>query len=421
MSLSLFIARRLYREEGGRRQASRPAVLIAMAGIAIGLAVMIVAVSIIVGFKSEVRSKVAGFGSHLRLSGLEGGANAYESNPVVADDSLMAWVAARPGVKHVQRYSMKPGMLKTDDAFMGMMLKGVGPEYDLGFLRRHLVEGEVPQFSDTASAGRVLVSRAMAGKLRLKPGDKLDTYYLSNGGGSGGDVRARRLQVAGIYETNFTEYDNLFILADLCLVNRLNGWKPGQVSGLEVELSHYGQLDAATWELGAQLGGCADRYGAEYCVRNVEQLNPQLFAWLGILDVNVWVILALMTGVAGFTMISGLLIIIIERTSMIGLLKALGARDGLVRRVFLWLSVFLIGKGMVWGNVLGLGFYLLQSLTGVFKLDPATYYMDTVPVSLNLWIFFALNAGTLLISVCMLLGPSYLIARIRPAGALRYE
>ena len=421
MSLSLFIARRLYRDEGGRRQASRPAVLIAMAGSARGLAVMIVAVSIIVGFKSEVRSKVAGFGSHLRLSGLEGGANAYESNPVVADDSLMAWVAARPGVKHVQRYSMKPGMLKTDDAFMGMMLKGVGPEYDLGFLRRHLVEGEVPQFSDTASAGRVLVSRAMAGKLRLKPGDKLDTYYLSNGGGSGGDVRARRLQVAGIYETNFTEYDNLFILADLCLVNRLNGWKPGQVSGLEVELSHYGQLDAATWELGAQLGGCADRYGAEYCVRNVEQLNPQLFAWLGILDVNVWVILALLTGVAGFPMISGLLIIIIERTSMIGLLKALGARDGLVRRVFLWLSVFLIGKGMVWGNVLGLGFYLLQSLTGVFKLDPATYYMDTVPVSLNLWIFFALNAGTLLISVCMLLGPSYLIARIRPAGALRYE
>ena len=413
MSLSFFIARRLYREEGGRRQASRPAVLIAMAGIAIGLAVMIVAVSIIVGFKSEVRSKVAGFGSHLRLSGLQG-ASAYESNPVVADDSLMAWASSRPGVKHVQRYSMKPGMLKTDDAFMGMMLKGVGPEYDLGFLRQHLVEGEVPQFSDTASAGRVLVSRAMAGKLRLKPGDKLDTYYLS-------DVRARRLQVAGIYETNFAEYDNLFILADLCLVNRLNGWKPGQVSGLEVELSDYGQLDAATWELGAELGGYADRYGAEYCVRNVEQLNPQLFAWLGILDVNVWVILALMTGVAGFTMISGLLILIIERTSMIGLLKALGAGDGLVRRVFLWLSVFLIGKGMVWGNVLGLGFYLLQSLTGVFQLDPATYYMDTVPVSLSPWHLLLLNAGTLAASLLMLVGPSFLIARIHPAHSLRYE
>ncbi len=408
----------MYRAESGRRQASRPAVLIATAGIAIGLAVMIVAVSIIVGFKSEVRSKVAGFGSHLRISGLQG-ASAYESNPVVADDSLMAWASARPGVKHVQRYSMKPGMLKTDDAFMGMMLKGVGQEYDTGFLRRHLVEGEVPQFSDSASSGQVLVSRSMAGKLRLKPGDKLDTYYL--GGNGEGSVRARRLQVAGIYETNFAEYDNLFILADLHLVNRLNGWKPGQVSGLEVELRDYGRLDAATWELGDELGGHADRYGAEYCVRNVEQLNPQLFAWLGILDVNVWVILALMTGVAGFTMISGLLIIIIERTPMIGLLKALGARDGLVRRVFLWLSVFLIGKGMVWGNVLGLGFYLLQSLTGVFKLDPATYYMDTVPVSLPVWLLLLLNAGTLVASLLMLVGPSFLVARIHPAHSLRYE
>lgn len=418
MSLSCFIARRIYRDEAKGKSASRPAVLIATAGIAIGLAVMIVAVSIIVGFKSEVRSKVAGFGSHLRISGLQG-ASAYESNPVVADDSLMAWASARPGVKHVQRYSMKPGMLKTDDAFMGMMLKGVGQEYDTGFLRRHLVEGEVPQFSDSASSGQVLVSRSMAGKLRLKPGDKLDTYYL--GGNGEGSVRARRLQVAGIYETNFAEYDNLFILADLHLVNRLNGWKLGQVSGLEVELRDYGRLDAATWELGDELGGYADRYGAEYCVRNVEQLNPQLFAWLGILDVNVWVILALMTGVAGFTMISGLLIIIIERTPMIGLLKALGARDGLVRRVFLWLSVFLIGKGMVWGNVLGLGFYLLQSLTGVFKLDPATYYMDTVPVSLPVWLLLLLNAGTLIASLLMLVGPSFLIARIHPAHSLRYE
>ena len=204
-------------------------------------------------------------------------------------------------------------------------------------------------------------------------------------------------------------------------MNRLNGWKPGQVSGLEVELSNYGQLDAATWELGAQLGGYADRYGAEYCVRNVEQLNPQLFAWLGILDVNVWVILALMTGVAGFTMISGLLIIIIERTPMIGLLKALGARDGLVRRVFLWLSVFLIGKGMVWGNVLGLSFYLLQSLTGVFQLDPATYYMDNVPGSLSPWHLLLLNAGTLADSLLMLVGPSFLNARIHPAHSLRYE
>ena len=391
-----------------------------MSGIAIGLAVMIVSLCVVCGFKDEISAKVIGFGSDVQVLNVTA-SQEYDLPPIVASDSLRKVVESVDGVDHVQRFSLKIGMLKTEEDFRGMTLKGVGEEYDMSFFRKYLVEGEVPQFSDTASAGRVLVSRAMAGKLRLKPGDKLDTYYLGNGGGSGSDVRARRLQVAGIYETNFAEYDNLFILADLYLVNRLNGWKPGQVSGLEVELSNYGQLDAATWELGAELGGYADRYGAEYCVRNVEQLNPQLFAWLGILDVNVWVILALMTGVAGFTMISGLLILIIERTSMIGLLKALGARDGLVRRVFLWLSVFLIGKGMVWGNVLGLGFYLLQSLTGVFQLDPATYYMDTVPVSLSPWHLLLLNAGTLAASLLMLVGPSFLIARIHPSRSLRYE
>lgn len=414
MSLSFFIARRIYREGAGGKRVSRPAVLIAMAGIAVGLAVMIIAVSIIVGFKREVRNTVAGFGAHLRISGMEA-VNAYENSPVVADDSLRTLVSRYAEVKHVQRYSMKPGMVKTDDAFQGIMLKGVGQEYDLSFLKAHLLEGEMPQFSDSASSGRVLVSRSLADKLKLRPGDKIDTYYIEE------EIRARRLQVAGIYQTNFAEYDNLFILSDLYLVNRLNRWKPGQASGLEVELRDYGRLEDATWELASLLDGYTDVYGAAYGVRNVEQLNPQLFAWLGILDVNIWVILVLMVGVAGFTMISGLLIIIIERTSMIGILKALGAGDALIRRIFLWFSVFLIGRGMLWGNVFGLGFFFLQRFTGLFGLDPETYYMDTVPVSLNLWIFFALNAGTLLISVCMLLGPSYLIARIRPAGALRYE
>ena len=344
MSLSFFIARRIYREGAGGKRVSRPAVLIAMAGIAVGLAVMIIAVSIIVGFKREVRNTVAGFGAHLRISGMEA-VNAYENSPVVADDSLRTLVSRYAEVKHVQRYSMKPGMVKTDDAFQGIMLKGVGQDYDLSFLEAHLLEGEMPQFSDSASSGRVLVSRSLADKLKLRPGDKIDTYYIEE------EIRARRLQVAGIYQTNFAEYDNLFILSDLYLVNRLNRWKPGQASGLEVELRDYGRLEDATWELASLLDGYTDIYGAAYGVRNVEQLNPQLFAWLGILDVNIWVILVLMVGVAGFTMISGLLIIIIERTSMIGILKALGAGDALIRRIFLWFSVFLIGRGMLWGNV----------------------------------------------------------------------
>ena len=204
-------------------------------------------------------------------------------------------------------------------------------------------------------------------------------------------------------------------------VNRLNNWEPGQVSGAELQVRDYDRLEEITYQIAADLDGMEDRYGEDYCVRNVEQLNPQIFAWLSILDVNIWVILILMAGVAGFTMVSGLLIIIIERTSMIGILKSLGANNTTIRKVFLWFSVFLIGKGMLWGNVIGLAFYFLQKWFGIFKLDPETYYMDTVPVSFNILLFLLLNIGTLLASVLMLLGPSFLITRIHPANSMRYE
>ena len=229
------------------------------------------------------------------------------------------------------------------------------------------------------------------------------------------------MKIVGIYQTNLAEYDNLFMLTDLCLVNRLNKWESDQASGIELSLRDYNRLEEMTYEIGDDLNGVIDRFGQEYCVRNIEQLNPSIFAWLGILDVNIWVILVLMIGVAGFTMISGLLIIIIERTSMIGVLKSLGANNDTIRRLFLWFAVFLIGKGMLWGNAIGLAFYFVQRHFGLFKLDPETYYMDTVPVSFNIWLFLLLNVGTLLASVLMLLGPSYLITRIHPANSMRYE
>ena len=409
MSLSLFIARRIYRESDGGKQVSRPAVLIAMAGIAIGLAVMIIAVAVVIGFKSEVRNKVIGFGSHIQIANLDA-VNSYETHPIAVGDSMMTALSGYPQVSHVQRYSTKPGMIKTDDAFQGMVLKGVGPEFDPSFMQEYLVEGEIPAFSDSASSNQVLISKALATKMKLKLGDKIYTYYIQD------NIRARRLTIAGIYQTNFSEYDNLFLLTDLYLVNRLNGWEPEQVSGVELELYDYDKLEEATYRIADEVSRRPDPYGADYCVLNVEQLNPQIFAWLGILDVNIWVILILMTGVAGFTMVSGLLIIIIERTSMIGVLKSLGANNLTIRKLFLWLAVFLIGKGMLWGNVIGLAFYFIQKWFGLFRLDPETYYMDTVPVSFNIWIFLLLNVGTLLAS-----GPSYLITRIHPANSMRYE
>ena len=415
MNWKLFVAKRIYRSNEGGKEVSKPAIRIAMWGIAVGLAVMIIAVSVVVGFKNEVRGKVVGLGSDITVTDLDS-QNSYETNPVSVNDSLMHVFRTTEGVKHVQRYSTKAGMIMTDDNFLGMVLKGVAEEYDWDFLRKHLQEGEIPAFSDTASSNSTLISRTIANKLHIKIGDKLYTYYVN-----GDQVRARRLEVAGIYQTNFSVYDDLFLLTDLYTVNRLNSWKPEQVSGVELEIKDYARKEEIKELLRDKIDMQTDSYGSTYYVQSIEEMNPQIFAWLDLLDLNVWVILILMTGVAGFTMISGLLIIILERTNMIGILKALGANDWAIRKVFLSFSVFLIGRGMLWGNLIGLTFVVLQSHFRLFKLDPATYYVDAVPVEFNLWLFLLLNVCTLIVSVWMLVGPSYLITRIHPAKSIRFE
>ena len=415
MDWKLFVARRIYRSKEGEKEVSKPAVLIAMWGIAIGLAVMIVAVAVVIGFKHEVRDKVVGIGSDITITNFDA-QKSYETVPVVAGDSLLDALRAMEGVKHVQRYSTKPGMIMTEDNFLGMVLKGVSQEYDWTFLKEHLLEGEIPAFTDSASTNRTLVSRTIANKLNLKLGDKLYTYYIS-----AENVRARRLEVAGIYQTNFSIYDDMFLLTDLYTVNRLNAWQVDQASGIELEVADVSRLEETKEAISAEVDMLKDRYGATYYTQTVEESNPQIFAWLDLLDMNVWVILILMTGVAGFTMISGLLIIILERTNMIGVLKALGADNLAIRKVFLSFSVFLIGRGMLWGNIIGLSFVFIQSQFHLFKLDPSIYYVDSVPVVFQLWWWVLLNVCSLLASVLMLVGPSYLIAHIHPAKSIRFE
>lgn len=415
LHLAHYIASRIYRgEEGGKRLASRPAVRIAMAGITIGMAVMLIAVSVVVGFKRQVRQTIEGFSSHLTVMN-QRVASPFDARPVVTDDTLLARFANHPEVKHTQRFALKAGMIKTREAFQGMVLKGVGAEYDRRFLRSHLVEGECPQFSDSASTNRVVISQLLANALKLKVGDKMDTYFLDE------QIRARRLQVVGIYSTHFAEYDRLMLYTDLCLVNRLNHWQKEQSSGLEVQLRHPERLDEATFQIAEMVQELTDRYGQRYVAANVEQLNPQMFAWLEVLDVNIWVILILMLGVSGFTMVAGLLILIIERTAMIGLLKALGASNRLLRRLFLWLAIFLIGRGMLLGNLIALTLLALQRQFGLVTLDPETYYMDRVPVAFPWAIFVLINLLAFVISVWMLIAPTYIISRIHPATSMRYE
>lgn len=414
MNLPVFLAKRIYKGPAISKQVSRPAVIISMIGIAIGLAVMIISVAVVTGFKNEVRGKLTGFASHLTVTDVNA-LSGYETSPVVFDAQLADLLNSHGQVTHMQRFSQKAGMIKTDDSFQGVVIKGIGPNYQTDFFQQHLMEGEFPQFSDTASTNQVVVSEAIANKLHLKVGDRIDTYFMDE------NVRARKLLVAGVYETNFAAFDDVYVFSDIYMVNRLNHWETDEATGIELTISDFSELESTTFELGALLNDYTDRRGTQYCAVNVEQQYPSVFSWLEVLDVNIWVILVLMIGIAGFTMIAGLLIIIIERTQMIGVLKSLGANNTTVRHLFLWLSVFLIGRGMLWGNVIGLAFYFVQKYTGLFTLDPSTYYMDRVPVSLSFPIWLLLNFGTLIVSVLMLLGPSYLITRIHPANSIRYE
>lgn len=414
MKLEPFIAKRIFFSKEGDSRASKPAVIVATAGIALGLAVMILSVAIVTGFKKEVREIVTGFSSHIQISNYDNNFS-YETQPLRVSDSLCAALNKNPEVKHLQLYATKPGIIKTDQDFQGMVVKGVGKDYNWDFFRKSLREGELLSFSDSAATNDVMISENLSDRLGIKLGDSFLSYFIQS------DIRVRKFKVKGIFNTNFVEFDRLFIIADIRHIQRLNQWDPDQVSGVEVQLHDFNQVDEAWDKIYGEIANRSDEDGNYYYPRSIKMIMPQVLDWLDMLDINMWAILALLLAVSGFTMISGLLIIILERINMIGILKALGASDLRVRGVFLHLSVFLIGRGMLLGNLLGVGFCLLQKYTGLVKLDPSTYYLSAVPVHITLLQVLLINMGTLVITVLLMIAPSFLITRIPPSKVMRFE
>ncbi|WP_315537864.1 FtsX-like permease family protein [Prevotella koreensis] len=415
MNFALYIARKIYNDKGDKRQVSRPAIRIATIGVAIGLAVMLISVSVVLGFKHTIRDKAIGFGSHIIVANFLS-LQDERPYPISMDDSIMNRLKNIEGVKHAQRYAMKQGILKTDNDFMGVMFKGMAEEFDTTFIHQNMLEGSIPKFSSEAGSNKILISKMNADKLGLKLGDKVFAYFIDND-----DVRARRFDIVGIYRTNLTKFDKAICFCDLYTSVKLNGWEKDQASGAELSIDDYRQLEMVEENVVRNINRTSDKYGQTYSSATIEQMNPQIFTWLDLLDINVWIILALMVCVAGITMISGLLIIILERTNMIGLMKALGARNKTIRHTFLWFSVFIIGRGMLWGNIVGIGLLLIQHFTGLVSLDPTTYYVNTVPVELDFYIMAAINIATLTICVLSLIAPSYLVSFIHPAKSMRYE
>lgn len=420
-NLPLFLARRIHHGEqadasGRKRQISRPAIRIATIGVAIGIAVMLLSLSVAAGFKSEVKQRISGLGCHIQITNYQA-VSEFQSIPIHYSDTLLEQLYELPDISHVQRYSLCSGVLMNDESFQGIQLKGIGQDYDTTFFAQCLEEGSFPRFSDSVSSNQILISQTVARKLQLHVGDRIAAYFL----GGGQQLRARKFKVAGIFQTHFSSIDEQLVLTDLRTANRLNNWNNGQISGLEITLDSDAPLAPYTELLRTIYDRQNDGQGNLMRVQNVEELNPGIFAWLSLLDTNVWVILILMTGIASFTMICGLLILILERTSTIGLLKALGCSNRTLRTTFLYLALYLAGRGMLWGNAVALVLYFIQRKWALFRLDPETYYTDHVPVLLDIPTFLLLNIGAILVAVLMLLGPSHLVSRISPARAIRYE
>ena len=409
-----FLARRLYGRDEGVRGGSRPAIIIATAGIAVGLAVMILTIAITRGFKNQIRDKVMGFSQHITVTNSRVGLGVIE-DPVVCMDTTMDALLSQSVVEHVQPYVNKPCIIRTSEAFHGFMLKGIGVDYDRTFLNRYMLRGGFPEPKDSLGNNWVILSRNIADMLGLDVGTKADVYFMQD------QVRIRRLTVTGIYETGFLEYDRLFGITEIKLLQRLNDWEPYEYSGLEIGLTSVSKVDEGYGQVRDVMNAIEKQTGEDFLVRTLYDTHSGLFAWLEVLDLNVWIILALMMGIAGFTMISGLLIIIFERTATIGMLKSMGASNKTVRKIFLRLASYIILKGMTIGNAVGIVICLAQQWFHIFPLDPANYYLDSVPMQVGLGWLIILNVVMFLLSMLMMLIPSAVISRIVPSKSIRFE
>lgn len=419
MTFERFVARRIYSDKAGEQRFSRPAVRIAMAGIAIGLVVMLLSIAIVLGFKSEVSGKVIGFGSHAQVISLTQDQD-HNILPVVANDSLLRAVRTTPGVTRVQRYVEKTGMLKTDDDFLGVQVRGVGNDYDLTFIRSYLVSGTLPHLSADHTSDSIVISQRIARALHLRVGDRVFAYFLGHATDTT-PMRARRFTVAGIYATHLAEYDKVMCYTDLRTVRRLNKWKDDEVSGLELRVRDFDNVDAVTREVSRRVSRNTDRIGATRGAFTIKELSPHVFAWLEVLDVNVIIILVLMMLIGGFTVVSGLLIVMLERIHTIALLKALGATNMDVRRIFIHFATMLVSRGILIGDAVGLLLCFVQQRWAVIGLDAETYYIDSVPIAFDWPLIAIINIGVLIISTLIILGSSFLISLKGPAATLRFE
>ena len=417
MNTNLYIARRIFSSKENRNNLSHRIVNIALVGIVMGLVVLILSVAIVTGYKSEVGQKVIGFASELQIVNLDSN-QSYETSPISRNQPFLQELKNIKGIRHVQVFATKPGIIRTKDEMEGVVLKGIGPDFDWSFFQENKVAGEPFIVQDTVRSNKIWVSKKMADMLKLKLGDDLTMFFILE---SEAIPRERKFQIAGIYKTSLEEFDRMFVLVDINHIRKLNNWKSDEVSGFEILVNDFKKLPEQESVVKSLLLRYANPDSPVLHVVSIRDKYRNIFDWLSLLDMNVWVILILMVLVAGFNMVSSLLVIILERTQMIGILKAMGARNWSIRKVFLYFSVMLILKALLWGNILGIGICLIQKYTHILKLDPTSYYLEYVPINLTILHLVLLNVGTIVITILMLLLPSYFITKISPERTIRFE
>ncbi len=416
MNTERFIAKRIIFGSGKTNQLSRPIVRISVLGIALGLAAMILTIAIVTGFQNEIKNKLIGFGSHIQILNYDNNVS-DEPHPISKNQPFIEKLKNNPDINHIEIYATKSGIIKTKTDNEGVLLKGIDADYDWKFINANLKSGNSFSISDTSLSRNIVISKYLADKLELKLNNKMIIYFLTKKMDSTSfqyEQRVKAFYISGIYETGFEDIDKRLVLVDIKQIQKLNYWNPDQIGGFEIAIKDYKKIDA----IGAKVN---DLVGQGLIAQTIKEINPTIFSWLDLQDINAIIVITLMILVAGINMISALLVLILERTNMIGILKALGAKNNNIQKIFLYNAAYLIGKGLLWGNIIGIAVAIFQQYFGVFKLDQATYYVSVIPININLFYILLLNIGTLLSCLLMLIVPSFIISKITPIKAIRYS
>lgn len=411
MKLEYFIAKRLLNSKEHKSSISAPIIKIAIAAVTIGMVMMIISIATGVGLQQKIRQKIASFNGHIIISSFTGNQSDVSKDPISINQKFYPKFTGVKGIKHIQAVATKAGMIRTETAFEGIVYKGVGKDYDWENINEFLVEGRVPNLKGNLNT-EVIISQFLANRLNLKLGQSFNTFFMKED--SDKMPKSRRFKIVGIFNSGFQEFDSSFILGDIRHIQMINRWKPDQIGSFEVFVDDFSLIQTKTAEVYNEIPSTLN-------VQSITEKFYYIFEWLELFDINIIVILIIMIVVATINMIVALLVLILERTQMIGMLKALGANNWAVRKIFLYNAFYLILRGLFWGNLIGIGFLVLQKQFGIIKLNPESYYVNVAPVEINLLHIIVLNIGTIIICLIVLLLPSYIVTKISPAKTIRFE